>query len=254
MASSRKNGRVAAGDREIPVRGGRAWGAALRAWDGRLEEGAAREAAELFREITEREESADAWAWCARSRFFLGDYAESSREKKRWFEEGHRLGREGVAREERHVGACFWTAACVAKYVEATSLLRAPVHAPEIVRLLKRVAEEDIMYAHGGLARFIGLLHARQPGMTERLIKLAMPGVWPDIVLEGLRYFVEQGPPFVLNLQVLGEVAFHANRDRATVREMLRRLDHLDLDANPTVAPENHLDLPRARQRLKALL
>jgi hypothetical protein len=254
MASSRKNGRVAAADREIPVRGGRAWSAALRAWDQRLEEGAAREAAELFRDLAEREESADAWAWCARSRFFLGDYAESSREKKRWFEEGLRLGREGVAREERHLGACFWTAACVAKYVEATSLLRAPVHAPEIVRLLKRVAEEDMMYAHGGPARFVGLLHARKPAMTERLIKLAMPGVWPDVVLEILRHFVEQGPPFVLNVQVLGEVAFHVNRDRATVREMLRRLDVLDLDAYPATAPENHLDLPRARQRLKALL
>jgi len=31
------------------------------------------------------------------------------------------------------------------------------------------------------------------------------------------------------------------------------RLEVLDLDADPNLAPENHLDLPTARERLRAL-
>jgi hypothetical protein len=40
---------------------------------------------------------------------------------------------------------------------------------------------------------------------------------------------------------------------RKAPRAMLERLDTLDLEAVPNLAPDNHLQLPRARERLRAL-
>ena len=54
------------------------------------------------------------------------------------------------------------------------------------------------------------------------------------MILDGLNHLVPDGPPLVFNVQCLGELAFHVHKDRATPRDMLARLDALDLDAAPT--------------------
>ena len=240
--------------REIAPGKGKSWRQALAAWDNRLAMPSALQAVDLFKQIAAQEKTADSHAWCARAHFFVGDYQDTSKERARWHEAGYRLGRDGIGFDAKHVGACFWTAACLGSYIETLSMLRAALYVPETVRYLKHVYAADMEYYHGGLARYLGQSLVRQPVLTEKFLGLAMPDVTPDVLLDGLRRAVNEAPPFVLNLQTLGEVAFRVHTDRKTVREMLDRMAHLDLDAEPNLAPENHLDLPRATRRLTALL
>lgn len=239
--------------RELPVGSGKHWAQALEAWDARRDLATAREAAELFQRLAETEDSAAARAWCARSYFFVGDYQPTPQETAHWHETGWRLARTAADRKDFPTGGAFWTGVCLASYVDTLSLLRAPLHIPEIVKLHKRVFDEDMEYHYGGLARFLGQALVRNPGLTKKFLALAMPGVGADVVIAGLWKAIELGPPMVYNFQTLGEVCFHVNKDRDTARDMLKRLEKIDLDADPNLAPENHLDLPRARQKLAAV-
>ena len=246
--------RIAPGDREIGAGRGKLWTRALEAWDDRLDMAAARRAVEGFKEIAATDDRPEAWAWCARAHFFVGDYQPHANERSRWHVAGYRLGRRGIALDVSHVAACFWTAVCLGSYIEHVNLLKAALYVPETVRCLTRVYNADMEYYHGGLARYLGQALVRQPVLTQKFLAIAMPDVTADIVIAGLRKAIDEAPPIVLNVQTLGEVAFHVHKDRDTVREMLALLRVLDLDADANLAPENHLDLPRAQQRLSALL
>jgi hypothetical protein len=224
------------------------------AWDTRRDLRQAERAAGLFKALAKTEDSSAAWAWCARSHFFVGDYQETTKQGARWHEEGWRLARTAAAREDFPIGGSFWTGVCLAAYIDTLSALRAPLYIPEIVTLHKRVYDEDMEYHYGALARFLGQALVRNPGLTKKFLALAMPGIGAQIVIDGLRRAVEEAPPVVLNFQTLGEVCFHVHKDRDTAGEMLRRLEKADLDEDPNVAPDNHLDLPRATQKLTAVV
>jgi len=239
--------------RELPVPAGREWKRALETWDARADLARARAALTRFQDLSRSDTTGAADAWCARASFFIGDYSADTTEHRALFEAGWRHGRRAVDRNPDSAGSCFWTAACHAKYLDTGSMLRVPVHAPEIIRNLRRVFDLDKEYHYGALARFLGVAYLRQPTLTDRFLALAMPGVWPDTILEGLRRAVDEAPPFVMNCVILAEVAFHTRGDRATAREMLDRLATADIAADPNLHPENQLDLPRARRRLGAI-
>lgn len=240
--------------REIAFGGDERWQAALRSWDRRLEWDEATHALERFEAIARADSDPNAWAWCARASFFLGDYARGERESRRLHERGAKLGRRALALEAEHVSACFWTGCCLARYVDAVGVLRGTSHVPELVRLMLRVDARDPDYFQRGLARFLGQALIRQPVLFRRVVGPALPDLSPERVLRDLRRSVDEDPPFALTFQTLGQVAHAFGRDRHTVEEMLQRLEKLDPDAVPALAPENHLDGPRARKTLQALL
>ena len=241
-------------DREITVGSDERWREALEAWDGRLEMDRARRAAAVFGRIAARDRDPHAWAWCARAHYYLGDYAHSPKESRRLFERGASLGRKALSRDARHVPAAFWTSCCLGSYAEKAGMLRGALIMPEVARYLMRVHQTDPEYYHHGLARYLGQAFMRQPVVVERFVGPAFPDLKPERILEDLRHSVEKDPPFALTLQTLGQVAHCFRKDRRTVREMLERLDRLDPDECPNLAPENQRDLSRARERLEALV
>lgn len=250
-----RTGIIKPAQREIPVDSEGLWPEALAAWDARMDMDRAIEAADLFEEIAEEEEeNPDAWAWCARACFYVGDYQEREKDRGRWHERGASQGRKGIALLSTHIGALFWTACCVGSYMETLHVLKRAFHAPEVVKCLKKVYDLQPEYYHHGLSRYLGQAISRQPLLTEKFLKIAMPDLSADRVMEDLRSSIANDPPFVLTCQTLGEVAYHVRKDRGTAREMLDLIGQLDLDAAPNLAPENHRDLPRARQKLQALL
>jgi hypothetical protein len=239
-------------DRELGVGTGGAWVAALAAWDARLDLAQARRAAEAFEAIAEREGGADAWAWCARACFYLADYGPAA-EQSALLERGGSRGRKGATADERHVGAAFWTACCLAAHAETVNVLRRALAVPDIVRFLLRVQDLQPRYFHRGLARFLGQAILRQPLLVEKALALARPDFSLDVVLGDLRASVDEDPPFALTLGTLGELAWQTRKDRKTLDEMRARLDRFDPDAVPNLAPENHQDVPRFQRRLAAL-
>lgn len=244
---------IAPHEREIPVGTGADWDRALAAWDNRRSIPAGRDAAGRFARIAENEDTPDAWAWCARACFFVGDYQKDINERSRWHEKGWRSGRSGVSLDSNNVGANFWTAACLASYIETLSLLRAPLYVPEGVQCLKRVADLDLEYYFAALARFLGQCLVRRPTLTSTFLQLAVPHVTPDVILTRLRHAVDEEVAFVSNVQTLAELDYAINGETRTAEEMLERLDELDLDAVPILTPENHLDLPRAKAALRKI-
>jgi hypothetical protein len=239
--------------REIAVGDDAAWAEALAAWDDRLEDASARTAAQLFEKIArERRRDADAWAWCARANYYLGDYA-SERQAGRYFELGTELGRKAIELDGGHIGALFWTSCCLGSYAESLGLLRRATAAPELLRSMGRVWERQPTYFHRGIARFVGQAFVRQGGLVTKILSMSMPEIGPKRVLEELRTSIAEGPPLVLTHQTLAQLAWHENRDRETVAAIRAVIERLDLDSEPSLAPENHRDHERALAILTGL-
>jgi hypothetical protein len=241
-------------EREIPVGSGPLWEQALSVWDQRLDPAQAQLAAQRFEGIAKREpKSPDAWAWCARSRYDLGDYEPDEGKRRGHFEEGMKLGRRGIDLDGKHVPALFWTSVCEASYVELIGMLRRATYLPEILGFMKQVWQIDPGYYHHGAARLLGQALVRQPGLVRRFLPLAMPEMGPDVVIREMRQAIADGPPIVLTHQTLAQVLHATKGDRAIVREQLKAIMSLDLDADSNFAPENRRDQPRAAKLLKAL-
>lgn len=236
--------------RELPALAAADWARALQAWDARGDLDSAHTALTRFEDLARTDTTGTADAWCARAVFFLGEYTRDAAARRTLYARGLEHGRRAVAHAPDAIGARFWCAACHARYLDTGSMLRVPLQAPEIIRNLRRVFDQDKEYYYGALARFLGVAYIRQPGLTDRFLAMTMPGIWPDTVLAGLRRAADEAPPFVTNYVILADVAFHARNDRHTAREMLDRLDTADLRTDPNLAPENHLDLDRGRKRL----
>jgi len=239
--------------REIPIETDSGWREALEAWDARIEPIEGKEAAFAFEDIAHSEgENPDAWAWCARAWYFVGDYA-AKRQRGEFFERGALGGRRALELAPRHSGALFWTAACAGGFVETIGTLRRAGRAPEILRHLASLRAVDPDYYYGALYRFMGQALVRQPGLARQLLGRAFPELGaPNVMLE-LRKSIERDPPFVLTHQTLAELAFASDGNRRVAAEMLEGIDALDLDANEELAPENHLDRERAIDKLKAI-
>ena len=241
-------------EREIPVGSGPVWEEALLAWDQRLDTAQAQRAVQRFEDIARREsKNPDAWAWCARARFYLGDYEADEGKRRDFFEQGMKLGRRGIDLDEKHVPALFWTSVCEASYVELIGILRRATYLPEILGFMKRVWQLDPGYYHHGAARLLGQALVRQPGLVRRFLPLAMPEMSPEVVVREMRQAIADGPPVVLTHQTLAQVLHATKGDRAIVREQLKVIAGLDLDADANFAPENRRDQPRAAKLLKAL-
>jgi hypothetical protein len=241
-------------EREIPVGSGLAWEEALLAWDQRLDTAQAQRAAQRFEGIAQREpKNPNAWAWCARSRFDLGDYEADEGKRRDFFEQGMKLGKRGIDLDGKHVPALFWTSLCEASYVELIGLLRRATYVPEIIGFMKRVWQLDPGYYHHGAARLLGQALVRQPGLVGRFLPLAMPEMSPEVVIREMRQAIAEGPPVVLTHLTLAQVLHATKGDRAIVREQLKVIKSLDLDAASNFGPENRRDQPRAVKLLKAL-
>jgi tetratricopeptide (TPR) repeat protein len=234
-------------DRELPIGTCEPWQAALELWDARLEPEGDRRAARAFEDLATQD--ATAFAWCARAWYYVADYAGSSRERIRLFERGARRGRRAVELNDSP-GSLFWTAACIGGHADLQGTLKRAAQVPEILKYLRRLRDSEPDYYHGAVYRYLGQALVRQPGLAQRLIGAALPEFGPDVVMRRLQESIERDPPFVLTHQTLGQLAFAANGDRATAAEMFDRIDAMDLDATPNLAPENHRDAPRARELL----
>jgi hypothetical protein len=241
-------------EREITVGSSAAWEEALRAFDARLDRAQARQAAKRFEQIARREpESPDAWAWCARASFFLGDYEPDPGRRRDTFEHGMKLGQRGIELDPAHVPSLFWTSVCEASYVEGIGMLRRATYVPEIMGYMKRLWERESAYYRRGAARLLGQALVRQPGLVKRFLPLVLPGIGPDTVIRELRQTLTEGPPIVLAHQTLAQVLHAVRSDRRAVREQIAAIEALDPDANPLFAPENHLDQPRALELLRKI-
>ncbi|MBW2270436.1 MAG: hypothetical protein JRH16_17870 [Deltaproteobacteria bacterium] len=240
-------------ERELPIGTGEPWQASLEHWDARLEPEADRRAARSFEDLATRDsDDASAFAWCARAWYYVADYEERSRERIRLFERGARRGRRAVELDDAP-GALFWTAACIGGHADLQGSLKRATQVPEILKYLARLRESEPDYYHNALYRYLGQALVRQPGLAQRLIGAAFPEFGADAVMRRLRESIECDPPFVLTHQTLGQLEFSANGGRATAAEMLDRIDAMDLDATPNLAPENHRDALRARELLGAI-
>jgi hypothetical protein len=241
-------------EREIAAGMGDAWEEALRAWDGRLDRAEARKAAKRFEALAKREaENPDAWAWCARSSYFLGDYEPDNARRHDHFERGMKLGQRGIELEGRHPASLFWTSVCEASYVERIGMLRRATYVPEILGYMKRLWDDEPTYYCRGAARLLGQALVRQPGLVRRFLPVVLPGIGPDTVIRELRETLAESPPIVLAHQTLAQVLHAVEGDRAAVREQIEAIEALDPDANPLFATENHLDRPRALELLRKL-
>lgn len=241
-------------EREIAVGSGTAWEEALHAWDARLDDAQARKAAKRFEALAKREpDSPDAWAWCARSCFYLGDYAPDADRRREHFERGMKLGQRGIELDAQHVPSLFWTSVSEASYADLIGMLRRATYVPEILGYMKRLWEDEPTYYRRGAARLLGQALVRQPGLVRRFLPLAMPGIGPDTVIRELRQTLAEGPPVVLAHQTLAQVLHAIQGDRKAVREQIRAIETLDPDANPLFAPENQRDRPRALELLRKL-
>lgn len=241
-------------EREIKTGSGTAWEEALHVWDARLDAAEANKAAKRFEALAKREsKSPDAWAWCARAAYFLGDYEPDSGRRREHFERGMKLGQRGIELDAEHSAALFWTSVCEASYVELIGLLRRATYVPEVLGYMKRLWEHEPTYYRRGPARLLGQALVRQPGLVKRFLPLAMPGIGADTVIRELRQTLAEGPPIVLAHQTLAQVLHATQGDRKAVREQIRAIEALDPDANALFAPENHLDRPRALELLRKL-
>ncbi len=254
---ARSAGRKARGprEREIPVGHDARWREAIDCWDRRLDSDAAQRAVEAFEEIARAEASdPNALAWCARSRFYLGDYEPDEATRRAHFEAAMKFGRQGVARDRDHIPALFWTAVCAASYAELIGVVRRIAHVPEIADCLKRVWDREPGYYQRGCVRLIGQALVRQPGLVRKALAVALPSAGPDLVMRELRLSIVEDAPLVLTHQTLAQVAWATRKDRATVRKAIQAIEQLDPNATPGFAPENHWDRPRALEILRALL
>ena len=241
-------------EREIAVPGGAGWAEALVAWDRRLDPAAATRASELFEALAlDAPGEPDAWAWCARARFYLGDHEPDAGWRRAHFERGTTLGRRGVDRDTGHSGALFWTSVCEASWVDEVGLLRGATSMPGIMTRMKHLWQREPLYYHRGAARLLGQALVRQPTLVGRFLPLFLPHIGPGDVIRELRQTIAEGPPIVLAYQTLGEVMYAIRGDRTTAREMLAAIEMLDVDADPNLAPENRRDRPRAIRILEAI-
>ena len=239
--------------REIPIGEGPAWEDALETWDRRIDDSAAREAAQKFEDIA-RNSGGDpnAHAWAARACYFAGDYADD-RAAAKFFERGTDLGRKGVELDGNNIPSLFWTSCCLGSSAEHMSFLRRATVGPELVRTMGAVWEKEPTYFNRGVARFLGQAMVRQGGLVTKVLGAAMPDMGADQVLSELQTSIENDPPYVLTHQTLAELAWQEKRDRDTVARMRQAIEDLDLDADAHLAPDNHRDLPRARAALAKL-
>jgi hypothetical protein len=239
--------------REIPTANDADWEEALRLWDARVDPAEGQDAAYAFEDIANSNaKSADAWAWCARAWYFVGDYA-SNRQRGEFFERGAQLGRRALKLESAHAGALFWTAACVGGYAETVGTLRRAAQAPEILRCLTSLRSIESDYYFGALYRFLGQALVRQPGLARQLLGRAFPELGAPSVIRELRKSIKDDPPFVLTHQTLGELSFADSGDRHVAGEMIECIEVMDLDASEQLAAENHLDRERALEKLREI-
>jgi hypothetical protein len=238
--------------REIPIAHDLAWEEALRLWDARLDPGEGEDAAFAFEDVAHSAvDNPDAWAWCARAWYFVGDYARERQGEV--FERGAQMGRRALKLEPTHPGALFWTAACVGGFVETVGALRRATYAPEILRCLASLRSAEPDYYFGALYRFLGQALVRQPGLARQLLGRAFPELGAPSVMRQLRQSIKVDPPFVLTHQTLGELSFADSGDRHVAGEMLECIEAMDLDSSEQLTPENHLDLERATLKLRVI-
>ncbi len=241
-------------EREIAIGTGDAWDEALRAWDGRLAPAEAREAAKRFEALAKRDaKNPNAWAWCARSCYFLGDYESDDARRRSHFERGMKFGQRGLELEGRHPASLFWTSVCEASYIERMGMLRQATYMPEILGYMKRLWEDEPTYYSRGPTRLLGQALVRQPGLVRRFLPVVLPGVDTDTVIRDLRDTIAEDPPIVMVHQTLAQVLHATGGGRDIVREQIEAIEALDPDANPLFALENHLDRPRALDLLRKL-
>ena len=236
--------------REIPVGEGAEWDAALASWDGRVDDGAARDAARKFEALAGAlGRDANAYAWSARANYFVGDYIDGSGAAE-FFDRGTELGRKAIEIDGNHIPALFWTSCCLGASAEHMSFLRRATVGPELVRSMGAVWEKDPTYFYRGVARFLGQAMVRQGGLVTKVLGAAMPDIGPDRVLSELQASIDGDPPYVLTHQTLAELAWQEKSDRDTVARMKQAIEEIDLDADPYLAPDNHRDQARARKVL----
>ena len=112
----------------------------------------------------------------ARAALFHRHYRSEQSRRSRWFRRAGKLfGRTGVKRTTATSGPPFWTACCLAGYVDTLSVIWAPRYAPEIVRCLKRVDGIDREYYFLADSRFVTQAYVKQPFLTDKFLRLAVP-------------------------------------------------------------------------------
>lgn len=242
-------------ERELPVGSGSEWDEALEAFDERADLDSAECAVDVFEEIAAREgRESHAYAWVARTAYYAGDYQLRARDQRDFFERGWKAGRRAIERGGAQIGARFWTAVTLAAHADLVNIVKRASFVPEILGHVKIVWESEPQYFRRGPARLLGQAIVRQPALVSKLLPLAIPGVGADTAIDELRLAIAEGPPVVFTYQTLGQLTHAVVGDTETPREMLEALTDLDLDAAEELRPENHRDLPRAREILAALL
>jgi hypothetical protein len=240
--------------RELPVGSGSEWDEALEAFDDREDLDDAECSVDLFEEIAAREgASSHAFAWVARTAYYAGDYQLRARDQLRFFERGWKAGRRAIERDEAHIGARFWTAVTLAAHADLVNIVKRATFVPEILSHIKVVWDREPEYFRRGAARLLGQAIVRQPTLVSKLLPLAIPGVGADTAIDQLQIAIAEGPPVVFSYQTLGQLTHAVTGDTRTPRAMLDALDDIDLDAAADLRPENHRDLPRAREILGAM-
>ena len=240
--------------RELPVPDDLSpeWKSALENWDGRWEVIRARAAVKSWEEIVKTSpESFAAWCWLARAYYWLGEIAETKKEQEELYYRGYEYGKKAVAMKTRHPGANYWTAANLARWAQRGSIIRIASNAGEIFSHVGVVDQEEPLYYFGAIPRFMAFSLAHAGFVTRKLV--ALMGFNPDNVTQLTLMSIAVEPRFLATHIALAEFAIYTIKNQSMAKEHIDYVLKADPEAFPAYAPENRLDVKKARKLLGEL-
>ena len=171
--------------------------------------------------------------------FWLGEYAEDSAEKEKYFSAGVEAGKKAVELEAENVAAHLWYAACMGSHGVVRGIMSSLFYLGPVEKHGKKAMELDENYYEGGPLRLMGRLYQQAPGWPVG------PGDGKKAI-ELLEKAVKVGPDVLYNHVYLAEAYLAKSRKgdaSRMIEDVLSRVDGLKYQRQAAMIKKDALAL-----------
>jgi len=152
---------------------------------------------------------------------------------------GTRIEEAVAVLDAQAVPALYWRSSNMGKWGIAKGFATILAYKDEIRAIMARCLELDASYFYAGPHRYFGVFYAKVPAFAGGDLERSN---------EHFQQAIAAAPTYLATRSLYAEYFAQKSQNRALFEEQLNLVINADADAEPEVAPENHIEQRRARE------